>query len=136
MAEIKLNLVIKATPEKIYEAITTQEGLANWWAKRTVAKPDVGFVNQFTFGNYQKEIEVTKLIPNKTVEWKCISAIEEWIGTDISFDIEKKDERTILRFTHAGWKAITDTYGVCTYDWAMFMKSLKSYSETGTGTPC
>ena len=135
MAEIRLNVTIKATPEKIYEAITTQEGLANWWAKQTTAKPEVGFVNTFTFGNYRKERKVTKLIPKKRVEWKCIVAIEEWIGTDIVFDMEEKDGRTILRFTHAGWRAITDTYAVCTYDWAMFLKSLKSLCETGMGTP-
>ena len=135
MEEIKLNLVIKATPEKIYEAITTEKGLSNWWAKQTTAKPEVGFVNEFTFGNDRNEIKVTKLIPNKRVEWNCITAIEEWLGTDISFDMEEKDGRTILRFTHAGWKAMTDTYAVCNYHWAMFMRSLKSLCETGTGTP-
>ena len=135
MAQIILNLVIKATPEKIYEAITTEKGLSNWWAKKTIAKPEVGFVNEFTFGNDRNEIKVTKLTPNKRVEWNCITAIEEWIGTDISFDIEEKDGRAILRFTHTGWKAMTDTYAVCNYHWAMFMKSLKSLCETGTGTP-
>ncbi len=29
MADIRHNVSIKATPEKIYEAITTHEGLAN-----------------------------------------------------------------------------------------------------------
>lgn len=135
MADIKHKLVIKTAPEKVYEAIITQEGLAGWWCKQTTAKPQVGFVNTFTFGNYRKEIEVTKLILSKKVEWKCIVAIEEWIGTEIVFDIEEKDGSTILRFTHAGWRAITDTYAVCTYDRAMFLKSLKSLCETGTGTP-
>ena len=51
MAEIRHNVVIKATPDKIYKAITTQEGLANWWAKQTTAKPQIGFLNTFTFGN-------------------------------------------------------------------------------------
>lgn len=30
MVEIRHNVVIKVIPEKIYKAITTQEGLANW----------------------------------------------------------------------------------------------------------
>lgn len=135
MAEIRLNVVIKATPEKIYKAITTQEGLASWWAKQTTAKPEVGFVNIFIFGKFRNEMKVTKLIPNKTVEWKCINSIEEWIGTDISFDMEEKEGNTILRFIHGGWRAITDTLAGCNYDWALFMKSLKSFCETGVGTP-
>jgi hypothetical protein len=80
-------------------------------------------------------MKVTKLTPSKKVEWKCINSIEEWMGTDISFNLEEKERRTILRFTHAGWRATTDTFAGCTYDWALFMKSLKSLCETGTGTP-
>lgn len=135
MAEIRHNIVIKATPEKIYEAITTQEGLANWWAKQTTAKPEIGFVNIFVFGKFRNEMKVTQLISNNSVEWKCINSIEEWIDTNISFDLEEKEGRTILRFTHSGWRAVTDTFAGCNYDWGRFMTSLKSLCETGTGTP-
>ena len=135
MAEIRHNVVIKATPENIYQAITTQEGLANWWAKQTTAKPDVGFVNIFTFGIFRNEMQVILLNPNKKVEWKCINSIEEWMDTNISFDLEEKEGRTLLRFTHSGWRAVTDTFAGCTYDWGRFMTSLKSFCETGAGTP-
>ena len=58
MAEIRHYVVIKATPEKIFKAITTQDGLENWWAKQTIAKPEVGFVNIFTFGKFRNEMKV------------------------------------------------------------------------------
>lgn len=133
--EIRINLIIKATPEEVYKAVTTQEGIESWWCKHTTAKPEVGFVNIFIFGKFRNEMEITGLITNKRVEWKCINSIDEWIATDISFDIEEKDRSTILRFTHAGWREATDTFAGCTYDWALFMKSLKSHCETGIGTP-
>lgn len=135
MADIKHYVIIKVGPEKIYEAVTTQDGLANWWAKQTTAKPEPGFVNVFTFGKIRNEMKVTKLVPNTKVEWECIQSIDEWVGTTISFDLEEKDGRTILRFAHSGWKAVTDTFAECNYNWALFMKSLKSLCETGTGTP-
>jgi uncharacterized protein YndB with AHSA1/START domain len=65
MTEIGHNVVIKATPEKIYKAITTQEGLANWWAKQTTAKPQIGFVNTFAFWEFRNEMKVTILNPTK-----------------------------------------------------------------------
>jgi uncharacterized protein YndB with AHSA1/START domain len=135
MTAIRHNVVIKATPEKIYEAITTQEGLASWWAKQTNAKPEAGFVNTFTFGTFQNEMKVTTLEVNKKVEWLCTSSIEEWVDTSISFELEANAEKTLLRFSHSGWKAVTDTFAGCTYDWGRFMTSLKLYCETGTGTP-
>ena len=135
MPEIRHNVIIKTTPEKVYEAITTQEGLANWWAKQTIAKPEVGFVNIFTFGTLRNEMKVIILNPNKKVEWKCINSIEEWIDTNISFDLEEKNGHTLLRFTQSGWRAVTDTFAGCNYDWGRFMTSLKLFCETGTGTP-
>jgi uncharacterized protein YndB with AHSA1/START domain len=135
MAEIRHNVVIKATPEKVYKAVTTQEGIESWWCKNTTAKPEVGFVNIFTFGKDRSEMKVTELAPNKGTEWKCIKSTDEWTGTKISFDLEEKSGDTILRFAHEGWKAPTDMYAVCNYHWALFMKSLKSFCETGAGTP-
>ncbi len=135
MPEIRHNVIIKATPEKVYESITIQEGLANWWAKQTIAKPEVGFVNIFTFGTFRNEMKVIILNPNKKVEWKCINSIEEWIGTNITFDLEEKEGHTLLRFTQSGWRAVTDTFAGCNYDWGRFMTSLKLFCETGTGTP-
>jgi uncharacterized protein YndB with AHSA1/START domain len=133
--EIRINVVIKAAPEKVYNAVTTQEGIEGWWCKNATVKPELGFVNIFTFGKYRNEMEVTTLTPNKKAAWKCIKSIDEWIGTDISFDLEEKEGKTVVRFSQAGWRAVTDTFAGCTYDWALFMKSLKSYCETGTGTP-
>lgn len=134
MPEIRHTLIIKTNPEKVYEAITTQEGLANWWAKQTIAKPEVGFVNIFTFGTFRNEMKITILNPNKKVEWKCINSIEEWIDTNILFELEEKEGHTLLRFTHSGWLAVTDTFAGCNYDWGRFMTSLKLFCETGTGT--
>jgi uncharacterized protein YndB with AHSA1/START domain len=135
MEAIRHTLVIKSTPEKIFHAITTEQGLKAWWAKQSVAKPEVGFVNVFTFGEERNEMKVTKIVPDRAVEWKCTLSIEEWMGTTISFDLEEKNGKTILRFAHAGWREATDMFARCSYDWALFMKSLKMLCETGAGTP-
>ncbi|WP_018344384.1 SRPBCC family protein [Cytophaga aurantiaca] len=135
MVDIKHKLVIKTSPEVVYDAVTTQQGLESWWAKATEAKPEIGSVNVFIFGTLRNEMLVTELVKNEFVDWKVIVSIDEWVGTRLTFDLEEKDGKTILRFTHAGWEASTDTYAECNYAWARFMNSLKSYCETGTGTP-
>lgn len=135
MENIRINITIKTSAEKIYHAITTEEGLSAWWAKQTKAKPETGFVNTFTFGDFVNKMKVTKLVPNQKVEWECIESIEEWVGTFISFELEGKGDKTLLRFTHGGWEKASDTFAGCTYDWARFMASLKLLCETGAGTP-
>jgi uncharacterized protein YndB with AHSA1/START domain len=135
MTEIRHNVVIKASPEKIYEALTTQNGLSKWWTTQTTAEPSLGFINTFTFGNFVNKMEVATLDPNVRVEWNCVDSIEEWIGTKIHFDLQKQVDKTLLRFGHTGWKEVTDMYANCNYDWAQFLKSLKLLCETGKGTP-
>ena len=58
---IRHNVVIKATPEKVYKAVTTQEGIESWWCKQTTAKPEFRFVNIFIFGKSRNEMKVTEL---------------------------------------------------------------------------
>jgi len=135
MTAIRHKLVIKTNANIVFKALTTQEGLASWWAKETTAKPEAGFVNIFHFGNNRNEIEVAELIPNRKVVWKVLHANEEWVGTTLTFELEQKDDKTALRFSHADWKAETDFQAECNFAWGRFMMSLKSYCETGTGTP-
>ena len=135
MEAIRHKLVIKSTPETVFDAVTKEEGLKGWWAKETVAKPEAGFVNVFTFGKSRNEFKITKMVANQKVEWQCINSVEEWLGTTVSFDLEEKDGKTVLRFNHSGWKDATDFFAGCNYDWAQFMRSLKMLCETGTGTP-
>ncbi|HVI45052.1 MAG TPA: SRPBCC domain-containing protein [Chitinophaga sp.] len=134
MADIRLNLVIKVSPEKVYDAITTRKGIESWWCKQTTAKPEKGFVNVFVFGQFRNEMKITEL-SHKRVAWDCINSIEEWTGTKVSFDLEERDGNTLLRFTHGDWKSATDLFASCNYDWAKFLRSLKSFCETGEGEP-
>jgi len=135
MEKIRINVTVKASSENVYDALTTQEGLAGWWSKQTTAKPEIGYLNTFTFGNLVNKMTVVELTSNERVVWRCAESIEEWIGTFISFELDDKDGKTLIRFTHGRWKQITDRVAGYTYDWARFMASLKSFCETGIGNP-
>ena len=137
MTEIFHFFNIKTTePQKIYDAITTKEGLASWWTTGVDAKPGIGSIAEFKFlPNYHKKMKVTNLVENKLVEWECVYTDDEWIGTTFKFEIIPKEGSTDIKFYHSGWKEQNNFYGVCNYHWGLYMKSLKSLIETGEGTP-
>ncbi len=136
MPDIKHKLVIEASPAAVYENITTQKGLAGWWTPDTQAKVEVNSVLRFGFGpSYFKEMKVVMLVPNKKVEWKCIAATEEWIGTTIEFDLKPEAGKTVVYFSHNNWESQTPMLSQCSYDWAMFLRSLKLLCEKGRGLP-
>lgn len=129
-------LLIEAPVEKVYEALTTQEGLAGWWTPETIAKPEVGSISRFTFGpDYFKEMKVEELKPYNKVKWLCLKAYEEWIGTTITFELEPHHRGASLFFHHDNWKEYTPEFAGCSYDWALFLRSLKFLCETGKGLP-
>jgi uncharacterized protein YndB with AHSA1/START domain len=137
MKNIRHLITINATPSKVYHAISEQEGLSSWWTQDTkVNLADPGIL-EFGFGNgYTKKMKIIHTHPTVRLEWKCVDAHPEWIGTKIVFDLTTtKEHGTLLRFSHEGWRDETDMYAICNFNWAKFMMSLKSFCETGKGDP-
>jgi uncharacterized protein YndB with AHSA1/START domain len=136
MADIRHLLTISASAASVYRAITEQEGLRAWWTTESFAKPEIGAVAEFRFGDrYRNKMRILRLDPVALVKWECLEGDQEWIGTRFIFDLTDNDHLTVLRFCHCDWREATDFYASCNYQWAYYMNSLKSYCETGRGMP-
>lgn len=136
MATIKHYLLIRSSKDKIYEAITTQQGLSSWWTKTCTAKPEIGFVNQFNFEQFYNRMKVIDLEINKQAEWECLDGADDWIGTHVIFSIvEKNDGKLFLDFRHAGWETDNIFFAECCFKWGMYLLSLKHLLENGKGHP-
>lgn len=139
MPQILHRVGVRASPAKIYEALTTPEGLASWWTREVRAEPKVGANCAFTFrvkgGSHVTNMIVKELDRGETVAWECVGGPTEWLGTRVTFGLEPDGDRTMVRFEHSGWKGATDLFAHCSAKWAFYLFSLKSYLETGKGTP-
>lgn len=154
MPNIRHAVLIQSSPENIYNAITTQQGLAGWWTPGVTTTGEIGSIARFAFGpSYFKEMKITSLKPFEEVRWNCIAGASEWIGTEILFMLQSADidiypemagqaeqlkpagEATLLRFHHDNWQDQTVMFAECSYTWAQFMRSLKLFCETGVGLP-
>ncbi|MCC5878319.1 MAG: SRPBCC domain-containing protein [Idiomarina sp.] len=126
---------VKAPVSKVYEALTSQEGLAKIWTQELTFKAKVGAVNKFRFGDETPtKMEITKLIPKENMEWLCVESDPEWIGTRVCFELSEANGKTGVILRHADWRELTNFYRFCNYNWAMFLLSLKEYCEAGGGT--
>ena len=64
------------------------------------------------------------------------TAVEDWVGTTLHFDIEATpEEGTVLRFRHAGLTPRLECFSDCKSGWDHFIPSLGAYVETGVGQP-
>lgn len=121
---------IKANKQTVYNAITTKDGLSEVWTQKLSVEPRVGFINEFDFDEgYITKMKIEELEANSSIVWKCIASDEEWVGTTISFKLTEKDGLTTVSLIHADWKARTEYYKWCSYNWALFLYRLKKYCE-------
>ncbi|MCF8243347.1 MAG: SRPBCC domain-containing protein [Melioribacteraceae bacterium] len=135
MKEIYICLNIKAPLNKIYWAVTEEQGLAGWWTTDLDVKNNVGEISifRFTSGAFNK-MRIKNLSENK-VEWICVDGHEEWIGTKISFELRSDGGETKVCFSHYNWKSQSEYAGECCFHWAYYLDSLKKLCETGHGLP-
>lgn len=132
---------IAAPAEAVYAALATLEGLAGWWTRSTSGSCAPGGRIEFRFLSPAGEhlgsatMQVAALEPDRRVQWRCIDGPPEWIGTDLSFDLQPQDGLVVLRFAHRNWREPVEFMEHCSMKWATFLLSLRSFVETGRGRP-
>jgi uncharacterized protein YndB with AHSA1/START domain len=131
MAEIKHQVPIDATPEKVYAALATAAGLKRWWTDDAVVDEKVGGEAEFWFEKHQFVFRMTieTLDPGKQVVWRCHGDHPEWEGTTLNWTIAREDGASVLRFTHSGWRSISDFCASCNSTWGELMYRLKDEVE-------
>ena len=140
MPDIIHRVGIKGPAKKVYDAVSTAEGVAGWWTETTTGaaraggKVNVRFLRKDGTEIGKMDFEMTKLEPNR-VQWRILAGPPEWIGTDVTFDLVQDGDMTIVIFGHRGWKEEVEFMAHCSMKWAVFLLSLRDLVETGRGKP-
>jgi hypothetical protein len=136
MPDILHRVAIKAPANDVYKALSTRDGLAGWWTRDTRGDGKVGGVIRFRFEPRAFfGMKVLDAQPDKRLLWEVVDGPAEWIGTRIGFDLAAEADWTVVLFGHRGWKEPIEFMHHCATKWAVFLMSLKSLAETGTGRP-
>ena len=127
---------IKATPERVFKALTQKEELEHWF----VPKADIDLKPGGTFrvemapgiGEHGKvkAVEPSQLF---SFTWEALSPTP----TTLTFMLTKEQDGTLVTFTHSGigegegWEIYTNIGKM----WDAHLKDLTSWIETGTCPP-
>lgn len=131
MFDILHRVGIDAKPDKVFNALTTIEGIRGWWfstATGSAAKGDL-----FNFGYC--DMQVVAAEPNKLVHWRCTRGPDEWLNTEVTFHLDWKEDQTFVVFKHANWKEPVEFMHHCSTKWATFLLSLRDWVEKSDGHP-
>ncbi|MBV8750595.1 MAG: SRPBCC domain-containing protein [Candidatus Eremiobacteraeota bacterium] len=138
MADIMHLLTIDAPPERVYEALTTSDGIRSWWTRDADVDDHVGGIGEFRFygGAAVTRVSIDELRPPARVVWTAQTArIAPWAGTTITFELRPEHGQTVVTFAQRGFAQADDLYAIWTTGWGYYLVSLKQYLEFGEGAP-
>jgi Activator of Hsp90 ATPase homolog 1-like protein len=135
-------LVLNETPEVVYAAISNVRG---WWSGDIEGNTDqIGeeFTYRYRDIHYSKQ-RITALVPGRKLVWYIVDAYldftqdpNEWIGTEITFEIARHGNHTEVSFAHVGLVPESECFDKCSYAWGFYVNnSLRRLITTGTGAP-
>lgn len=140
MNDYTTSFVVDQTTEHAFEAINN---VRQWWGPN-VEGDNTALGDEFTYrvpGAHTCRLRVVELVPNQKIVWLVLdnhmSFVEdqsEWIGTTITFEIDRQDGRTEVRFAHLGLYPQHECYSVCSDAWGSLMHhSLPGLITIGEG---
>ncbi len=135
-------ITVDRSPKEVFDAINNVRG---WWSGEIDGSTDkLGAEFTYRYQDLHRSSQkITELVPGKKVVWHVVDSslnfVEDktqWNGTDIVFDITRKDDKTELHFTHVGLVPAMACYGACSEGWGFYIKdSLRKLITTGKGQP-
>jgi uncharacterized protein YndB with AHSA1/START domain len=130
MADILQDFPIKASRDRVYQAVSTPAGLDCWWTKRSSGAPREGAEYGLWFGpQYDWRAKVSRSVPDTEFELTMVVADDDWRETRVGFKLADKGGATWLRFYHTGWASQNEHYRVSCHCWAMYLRILRRYLE-------
>jgi hypothetical protein len=135
-------LSVDQSPAEVFAAINNVRG---WWSENIEGRTDQPGAD-FTYRHkdlHRCTIRVTELTSPQRVAWLVVENhfnftddTTEWKGTEICFDISRKESKTEIRFTHRGLVPAYECFDVCSNSWDFYLHtSLRALIRTGNGLP-
>ena len=136
------SFAVEQSPEDVFNAINNVRA---WWSGDIDGSTDrLGAEFTYRYQDVHATTQrITEWVPGKRVVWHVVDShinivkdITEWNDNDIVFEINRKQGKTELRFTHVGLVPAFECYGGCSGAWGFYINdSLRSLITTGKGQP-
>lgn len=136
MSDILQDFPINATPDQVFDAVSSPHGLDRWWTKTCVGQVTLGATYELGFGPaYQWRAAVTRCDRPAVFELTLRRADADWTGTRVGFELAQAPSGTHVRFYHRGWPGENDHYRTSCHCWALYLRLLRRYLERGETVP-
>jgi uncharacterized protein YndB with AHSA1/START domain len=139
ITEIRKTIIIDATPEVVFKAITDPNELTHWFPDQAILEPKVGGKMKFSFFktdsqyrqmDYFPEGIISEFVPNKKISYTWQEPnIPDFPKTIVTWDLERIDnDKTRLRLLHTGFSP-DEIARKHNEGWSYFLSELTKYCQ-------
>jgi hypothetical protein len=128
--------------ESATEAFNKISRVNEWWAENFEGSAkNLGDVFSVRWGETFVTFNIAEAVPGKKVTWLVTDCYlpwqndkTEWTGTEVVFEISKKDNSTKIDMIHVGLTPEVECFENCQAGWNHYIqKSLFKFMEEGQG---
>jgi len=127
------------SPRPANEIFATLMDIGKWWYgvfDETIEGSSGSPGDEFTFlaggGLHYSKQKLIELVPGKKISWEIIDSKlsfleeqDEWTGTKIGFELQQKEDGTLVSFTHLGLMPALQCYDSCSGAWTQYLRNLQ-----------
>ncbi len=130
------NFLVNSSPAMVFDAFCTPQGLNSWWTLKSVGRPELSNIYTFYFGPaHDWRAKVIEVDSGLKMTWQMTQAMEDWMPTQVGFELKPQDNFTSVSFFHKNWAEQSEHFGITTYCWGQLLAGLKKYVEDGSIIP-
>ena len=135
MAKSSHKIRVHATPDQVYQALSTKDGLKGWFTAQMDGEVGEGqdvrmhFKGKESFGWHLAQVK-----PGH-VRWNCTEGPGSAKGTSLTYVLKGEGGDTVIECDHDGWPEEHEALATCNTLWGMLMGHLKTFAETGKPAP-
>ena len=136
MAKTSHKITINAPKSRVFDALSTKDGLKGWYTPQVEGEVGegetvvLGFKDEVPF--HWRFVEVAS--PTQ-IKWECVEGPGAAAGTRVDFRLSDRDGRTTVECDHEGFGETDKALRSCNTLWGILMGRLRDYAETAKSAP-
>jgi uncharacterized protein YndB with AHSA1/START domain len=136
MSKTSHKITINATKSRVFDALSTKDGLKGWYTPQVEGEVGegetvvLGFKDEVPF--HWRFVEVAS--PTR-IKWECVEGPGAAAGTRVDFRLSDRDGHTTVECDHEGFSEADKALRSCNTLWGILMGRLRDYAETAKPAP-
>ena len=128
---------IKAPKDRVFDALSTTDGLKGWYTPHVDGEVAPGKTMTLRFtGREPFRWKIVELQPGVRAEWECVEGPGAARGTSVAFKLSDASEgRTEIACEHNGLDEGHDAFNSCNTRWGILLGRLRDFAETSNPHP-